>query len=130
MAELILITVVVLLAFQDKFDHKTQYAPGDELQVEKERADDLIARGLAKLKKAPKPKGQPGAKNTGGKSVQPPKEKSGQVKAEDAGKAEGESESGGEETEAEGKTETESGAEEESEVNEEGDVDVTGTQEQ
>lgn len=124
MAELILITVVVLLAFQDKFDHKTQYAPGDELQVEKERADNLIARGLAKLKKAPKPKGQPGAKNTGGKSVQPPKEKSGQVKAEDAGKAEGESESGGEETE------TESGAEEESKVNEEGDVDATGTQEQ
>lgn len=50
MAKKLLVTVVVLMAFQDKFDHKTQYAPGTELQVEKERADDLVSRGLAEVK--------------------------------------------------------------------------------
>lgn len=50
MAKKLLVTVVVLMAFQNKFDHKTQYAPGTELQVEKERADDLVSRGLAEVK--------------------------------------------------------------------------------
>lgn len=50
MAKKILVTVIVLMAFQDKIDHKTQYAPGDELQVDKERAEDLVERGLAKVK--------------------------------------------------------------------------------
>lgn len=50
MAKKLLVTVVVLMAFQDKFDHKTQYAPGTELQVDKERADDLVSRGLAEVK--------------------------------------------------------------------------------
>lgn len=69
MAKKLLVTVVVLMAFQDKFDHKTQYAPGMELQVEKERADDLASRGLAKIKeetptKEPKqPKGAKPAAN-------------------------------------------------------------------
>lgn len=90
MAKILLVTVVVLMAFQDKFDHKTQYAPGTELQVEKERADDLVSRGLAKMKeealsKAPadkKPKqskGVPPAANPG------PAENAGQeVAAENA----------------------------------------------
>lgn len=69
MAKKLLVTVVVLMAFQDKFDHKTQYVPGTELQVEKERADDLVSRGLAKIKeetptKEPKqPKGAKPAAN-------------------------------------------------------------------
>lgn len=50
MAKKILIMVVVLEAFQDKFDHKTQYPVGAELQVDKARADDLVSRGLAKIK--------------------------------------------------------------------------------
>jgi len=69
MEELMLITVIVLVAFQDKNDHKTQYAPGMELQVEKERADDLIARKLAKLKETSKSKGESGTKGKGGKPV-------------------------------------------------------------
>lgn len=56
MAKKLLVTVVVLMAFQDKFDHKTQYAPGTELQVDKERADDLVSRGLAKVKEEDPPK--------------------------------------------------------------------------
>lgn len=54
MAKKLLITVIVLEAFQDKFDHKTQYPVGAELQVEKERAEDLVSRGLAKIKEMPK----------------------------------------------------------------------------
>lgn len=50
MAKKIQIRVVVLSAFQDKFDHKTQYPEGTELLVDKERADDLVSRGLAKIK--------------------------------------------------------------------------------
>ena len=50
MAKKILITVIVLEAFQDKFDHKTQYTAGTELQVDKARAEDLVSRGLAKIK--------------------------------------------------------------------------------
>lgn len=44
------VTIVVLKHFQDKFDHKTQYSVGKELQVDKERADDLVSRGLAEVK--------------------------------------------------------------------------------
>lgn len=57
MAKKILITVIVLSAFQDKFDHKTQYPVGTELQVDEERAKDLVNRKLARVKetgKAPK----------------------------------------------------------------------------
>lgn len=50
MAKKLLITVIVLSAFQDKFDHKTQYPAGTELQVDEERAEDLVSRGLAKVK--------------------------------------------------------------------------------
>lgn len=56
MAKKILITVIVLEAFQDKYDHKTQYPVGAELQVDKERADDLVSRGLAKIKEEVAPK--------------------------------------------------------------------------
>ena len=35
------VTVIVLEEFQDKFDHKTLYPVGTELEVDKERADDL-----------------------------------------------------------------------------------------
>ena len=50
------VTVVVLEVFQDKFDHKTQYPVGTELQVDKERADDLVSRGLALIKEEEEPK--------------------------------------------------------------------------
>lgn len=98
------------MAFQDKFDHKTQYVPGTELQVEKERADDLVSRGLAKMKeealsKAPadkKPKqskGVPPAANPG------PAENAGQeVAAENAAPPAGDN--------SEEKQEDESGTEE------------------
>lgn len=56
MAKKLLITVIVLEAFQDKFDHKTQYPVGAELQVDKERAEDLVNRGLAKIKEEVAPK--------------------------------------------------------------------------
>lgn len=46
------VTVITLEPFQDKFDHKTQYPAGTELQVDEERAKDLVGRGLAKLKEA------------------------------------------------------------------------------
>lgn len=44
------VTVIVLEEFQDKFDHKTLYPVGTELEVDKERADDLVSRKLAKVK--------------------------------------------------------------------------------
>lgn len=46
------VTVIVLESFRDKYDHKTQYPAGTELQVERERADDLVSRGLAGIKKS------------------------------------------------------------------------------
>ena len=42
--------IVVSKRFRDKFDHKTWYEVGSELTFDKERADDLISRGLAKVK--------------------------------------------------------------------------------
>lgn len=80
MAKKILITVIVLSAFQDKFDHKTQYPVGAELQVEKERADDLVNRGLAKVKEVtpPKePKELKDSKTTGKAKVTEPTENAG-----------------------------------------------------
>lgn len=62
MAKKLLITVVVLEAFQDKFDHKTQYPVGAELQVDKARADDLVSRGLAKIKEEVAPQETKAAK--------------------------------------------------------------------
>lgn len=50
------VTVIVLEEFQDKFDHKTMYPAGTELEVDKERADDLVSRELAKIKKVETPK--------------------------------------------------------------------------
>ena len=38
------VTVIVLESFQDKYDHKTQYPVGAELQVDQERADDLVSQ--------------------------------------------------------------------------------------
>lgn len=45
------VTVIVFESFQDKYDHKTQYPVGAELQVDQKRADDLVSRGLAEIKK-------------------------------------------------------------------------------
>lgn len=50
------VTVIVLEEFQDKFDHKTMYPAGTELEVDKERADDLASRKLAKVKEMETPK--------------------------------------------------------------------------
>lgn len=50
------VTVIVLEEFQDKFDHKTMYPTGTELEVDKERADDLVSRELAKVKEMETPK--------------------------------------------------------------------------
>lgn len=50
------VTVIVLEEFQDKFDHKTMYPAGTELEVDKERADDLVSRKLAKVKEMETPK--------------------------------------------------------------------------
>ena len=50
------VTVIVLEEFQDKFDHKTMYPAGTELEVDKERADDLVSRKLAKVKEMKTPK--------------------------------------------------------------------------
>ena len=48
------VMVIVLEEFQDKFDHKTMYPTGTELEVDKERADDLVSRELAKKVETPK----------------------------------------------------------------------------
>ncbi len=108
MAEIILITIIVLVAFQDKNDHKTQYPPGTELQVEPERADDLIARGLAKLKEEPKTKAP-------AKPKKPAKDKTAQADQEDAAETD------------KGKGDAETG--EESEVKEKEDDSTTGSKE-
>ena len=50
------VTLIVLEEFQDKFDHKTMYPTGTELEVDKERADDLVSRKLAKVKEMETPK--------------------------------------------------------------------------
>ncbi|MDR0872176.1 MAG: hypothetical protein LBN27_01745 [Prevotellaceae bacterium] len=46
------VKIVVLQKFRNKFskDKKQVFEPGAELSFPKERADDVIARGLAKLK--------------------------------------------------------------------------------
>ncbi len=44
------IDIVVTARFRDKIDHTTWYEVGTELQFEKERAENLIERGLAELK--------------------------------------------------------------------------------
>jgi len=49
------VTVIVLKEFQDRFDHKTLYPAGTELEVDKERADDLVSRELAKIKEVKAP---------------------------------------------------------------------------
>lgn len=54
MAKKILVTVIVLSAFRDKFDHKTRYPAGMELQVDKRRAKDLVNRKLARVKETGK----------------------------------------------------------------------------
>lgn len=55
------VTVIVLESFQDKYDHKTQYPVGTELQVDQERADDLVSRKLTGIKK-PEPAKKPETK--------------------------------------------------------------------
>lgn len=50
------VTVIVLEEFQDKFDHKTLYPVGTELEVDKERAEDLVSRKLASIKEVKAPK--------------------------------------------------------------------------
>ena len=44
------VEIVVVKTFRDKNDHKTRYKPGTELVFDRERADDVVKRGLAKLK--------------------------------------------------------------------------------
>lgn len=51
------VTVIVLDSFRDKYDHKTQYPVGAELNVTKDRAEDLLNRGLARIKETTPPKG-------------------------------------------------------------------------
>ena len=46
------VTVIVLEEFQDK----SMYPAGTELEVDKERADDLVSRKLAKVKEMKTPK--------------------------------------------------------------------------
>jgi hypothetical protein len=45
-------TVVVLKKFRDKFDHRTLYVPGQELELEATRATEIVERGLAEFKPA------------------------------------------------------------------------------
>jgi hypothetical protein len=42
--------IVVLQRFRDKTDHKTLFTVGQELEFDVERANDVVARGLAKFK--------------------------------------------------------------------------------
>lgn len=46
--------IIVKEEFTDKFDHKTIYTVGKELDFDEERCQDLIKRGLAKLATKPK----------------------------------------------------------------------------
>lgn len=39
--------IIVVKKFRDKYDHETIYQPGFSLSVPKDRAQDLISRGLA-----------------------------------------------------------------------------------
>ncbi len=43
------VKIVVTGRFRDKFDHQTIYEVGRELEFDKERAEDVIERGLAEL---------------------------------------------------------------------------------
>jgi len=42
--------IVVLKRFRDKFNHKTWYEVGDEVSFDRERVNDIVERGLAKVK--------------------------------------------------------------------------------
>lgn len=44
-----LVKVKVLKPFRDKFDHKTRYETGTEVEFDSERAQDVVSRGLAEL---------------------------------------------------------------------------------
>jgi len=44
------VKIVVVHRFRDKFDHKTYYEVGDELDFEEDRVNDVVSRGLAELK--------------------------------------------------------------------------------
>lgn len=46
--------IIVKEEFTDKFDHKTIYPVGKELDFDEDRCQDLIKRGLAKLPNKPK----------------------------------------------------------------------------
>lgn len=85
MTKKLLITVIVLMAFQDKIDHKTQYVPGDELQVDQERADDLVSRGLAEIKeeqpKKPVEEKNPKTETVAAETPAPGEEKKEEAKA-------------------------------------------------
>jgi hypothetical protein len=41
------VKIVVRSAFTDRYDHKTEYRPGDVLEFDGERARDVVGRGLA-----------------------------------------------------------------------------------
>lgn len=44
------VTVVITKEFRDKNDHVTWYSKGQEVVFDKDRADDVVKRGLAVLK--------------------------------------------------------------------------------
>ena len=46
------LSVVVLQRFRDKYNKKKVFEIGEELSLEKSRAESLITRGLAELKPA------------------------------------------------------------------------------
>lgn len=41
------VKVTVLKAFRDKFDRAVLYSPGQELELDAARAEDIVSRGLA-----------------------------------------------------------------------------------
>lgn len=41
------VKIVATQVFRDKFDNKVRYTPGTELEVDAERAEDLVTRELA-----------------------------------------------------------------------------------
>lgn len=43
------VDINVIKKFRDKYDRETIYEPGTSLSVDKDRARDLVARGLAQL---------------------------------------------------------------------------------
>lgn len=45
--ETLKVKITVAKVFRDKFDKSVLYTPGQELEFEPERAEDVVSRGLA-----------------------------------------------------------------------------------